>query len=49
MKKETKITNEKPVQIPLDFKEALKALLKIKPDSKTSKKKPQKLKKKSKR
>jgi len=45
MKKESKITNEKPVKIPLDFREALKALLKVKPNKKTSKKKPPKPKK----
>lgn len=47
MTTEKKITSEKPVKIPLDFQEAIKALLKIKPDSKTSKKKPPKPKKKS--
>jgi hypothetical protein len=34
---ETKVTNEKPVKIPLDFKEALAALLKTKPSVETPK------------
>lgn len=34
-----KITNEKPVKIPLEFKEALTALLKVKPEPKPEKKK----------
>jgi len=33
-KEEDKITNEKTVKIPLDFKEALGALLKVKPQTK---------------
>lgn len=40
--KEDKITSEKPVKIPLDFKEALAALLKTKPEPKTKKKKEKK-------
>lgn len=46
-KSESIITNEKPVKIPLGFKEALAALLKIKPEKTDtkSKKKSQKPKK----
>ena len=33
-----KATNEKPVKIPLDFREALSALLKTKPEPKEKKK-----------
>ncbi len=40
-----KTTNEKPVKIPLDFKEALSALLKTKPEPKEEKKKTNKNKK----
>jgi len=36
--KDDKTTNEKPVKIPLDFKEALSALLKTKPEPKPEKK-----------
>jgi hypothetical protein len=35
--KEPKTTNEKPVKIPLDFKEALAALLNIKPHKEKAK------------
>jgi hypothetical protein len=38
MKDKSKITNEKPIRIPLDFKEALAALLKTKPEPKEKKK-----------
>ena len=37
-----KTTNEKPVKIPLDFREALSALLKTKPEPKEKKKKERK-------
>ena len=40
-----KTTNEKPVKIPLNFKEALAALLKTKPEPKEKKKKEKKNKK----
>ncbi|MFN8386714.1 MAG: hypothetical protein U0X92_09880 [Anaerolineales bacterium] len=47
MAKENKITNEKPVKIPLGFEEALGALLKTKPptEKRGKKKKPSKPKK----
>lgn len=39
MKKEKKITNEKPVSLyPLSFDEALKRILKVKPEKKDKKK-----------
>jgi len=38
-KSNEKTTNEKPVKIPLDFREALAALLKTKPEPKEEKKK----------
>lgn len=39
MKKEKKITNEKPVSLyPLSFDEALKRILKVKPEKKAKKK-----------
>ena len=39
MKKEKKITNEKPVSLyPLSFDEALKRILKVKPEKKVGKK-----------
>jgi len=37
-KNEKKTTNEKPVSIPLDFREALGGLLKVKPKDKPKKK-----------
>ena len=37
-----KTTNEKPVKIPIDFKDALGALLKTKPEPKEEKKKAKK-------
>lgn len=37
-KDQNKITNEKPVKIPLDFTDAIAALLKTKPEPKEKKK-----------
>jgi hypothetical protein len=46
-KEEKKITNEKPVSLfPLDFKEAVAAIMKVKPESQ-EKKKPKPAKKKT--
>lgn len=36
-KEEKKVTSEKPVKIPLDFKEAIRALLNTKPPQKKKK------------
>jgi hypothetical protein len=46
--KDKKVTNEKPVSLfPLDFKEAVSAVLKVKPESKEKLKKKQNKKKSS--